>query len=625
MRPSAREAVTRADTSPAWLPFAAAGAACAAFLLVALDVGVWHPGYAYGDERIVVCWLQNLREGAPLQWQFSRGCLTRAMQWLWVEAAGTDLGTLHTPDLVVLVFEWLFLALVARRWFDDETAAWSVLAISLNAQTWVRARSLLAFQALPMESLLLALLAGKVRGRGAALAWGLAGSLFFLDYDGAFIALPAVWLTCVALDAPFRKQALYSALGLAAGGLALLWHGQGGPFSAYVAARLGAGMAGSGDPGLAGRLRFLGECVTGGPALPYFGVTDWPAWPVWAWAGLAAGLWSLRRSAAGVLVAWAAGAVVLTQMVHSSYGLPLHRLAAAAPALALVTGVGLGLLRRRLGRRTWVLAVLLLAGAASEGWAWWRHQQAFAPELYDRCEGLEQLRLAYRRDLADPSLRLVTQLDGTSQADARFVLDRPLALGASPPTRVLALIPADYAPALKGLGADASWFWVEKGFEPALAVLAQGAPAARLAAIEDSLAPLVGTEGEAPSLRLRRIEAWLREARPRDPWTWTAAVEADVETAVEVAPLDTQQLARLAAPGLLSAAPWTDLARASYLSYPRAAIAYCRRAEALDPADGEALLIEAASLRSLGDPRAEERSQAWVRLRASGRGWRHTQ
>jgi hypothetical protein len=617
--------VTQADASPAWLPLAAACAACAAFLLVALDVGVWHPGYAYGDERIVVCWLQNLREGAPLQWQFSRGCLTRTLQWLWVEAAGTDLGTLHTPGMAVLALEWLFLALVARRWFDDETAAWSVLAISLSAQTWVRARSLLAFQALPMESLLLALMAGKVRGRAAALVWGLAASLVFLDYDGALIALPAVWLACVALDAPFRKQALYSALGLAVGGVALLWHGQGGPFSAYVAARLGTGLAGSGDPGLGGRLRFLGECVTGGPALPYFGVTHWPAWPVWAWAPLAAGAWSLRRSAAGVLVAWAAGAVLLTQMVHSSYGFPLHRLAAAAPALALVTGIGMVRLRRRLGRRAWVLGVLLAAGAASEGWAWWRHQQAFAPELYDRCEGLEEVRLAYRRDLADPSLRLVTQLDGSSQADARFVLDRPLSLGGPPPMRVLALLPADYAQAWKALGGEASWFWVAKGFEPAVAVLAQGAPAARLAAIEDSLVPLVGTEEDAPPQRLKRIEAWLREAKPRDPWTWTAAVEADVETAVQVAPLNAEQFARLAAPGLLSAAPWTDLARASYLSYPRAAVEYCRSAEALDPADGEALLIEAASLKSLGDPRAAELSQAWVSLRASGKGWRHTQ
>jgi hypothetical protein len=112
---------------------------------------------------------------------------------------------------------------------------------------------------------------------------------------------------------------------------------------------------------------------------------------------------------------------------------------------------------------------------------------------------------------------------------------------------------------------------------------------------------------------------------PRDPWTLTAALEADLESALQTGALSAGELSRLEGAKLLSAAPWMVLARAAYIPNPRAAIAYCRRAEALDPSDGEALLIEAASLRSLGDPRAADVSRAWVALRESGAGWRHTE
>jgi hypothetical protein len=616
--------VNRDEGMPAWLPWAAAGAACAAFLLVLMDVSVWHPGYTYGDERVEICKLQYLREGAPWFWQFSFGCLTRAGQWLWVRINGTALASLHTPEMAVLALEWLFLALVVRRWFGDETAAWSVLALTLSAQGWVWGRSLLAFQALPMEALLLAFLAGRVKGRLAAFSWGLAASLAFLDYDGAFIAVPGVWLACAAMDAPFRRRALYSALGLFAGGAALLWHGQ-AHLAAYAAARLGTGQARDYDPGLVGRLRFLWELVAGGPALPYFGVSGWPAWPPWAWMGLLLGAWSLRRTAGLAVVAWGAGAVLVMLSVHSDYGLPLHRLAAAVPALAVVTGVGLATMRRRLGRRAWLLGVLLAAGAASEGWAWWRYQQTYAPELYDRSQSLELLRMAYLQDLADPSVRVVTQLGGISQADARFVLDRSPVSGGPPPGRVLAVVPADYAPELRGMRAKTEWFWVAKGLEPAVVVSAQGAEASRLASIEDSLMPVVGTEMDPSPVKRARIDAWLRAAAPRDPWTRTAAVEADLDAAIHVGAVSPEEFSFLRAAKPLSAAPWMVLARDNSGPDPREAIADCMRAEALDPRDGEALLLEASCLRSLGDPRAAQVSAAWVALRASGAAWRHTE
>ena len=615
---------------PAWLPWAAAAAAGAAFLLVLVDAGLWHPGYAYGDERFEISWLQNLREGAPMTWVFGGGCLTRAAQWAWVALNGPSLAALHTPELAVLAAEWLCLVLVARRWFGEEAAAWSLLAAALSAQTWTRARSLLAFQALPMETLLLALASGRVDSRARALAWGGLAGLVFLDYDGALIAVPGIWVACVAMDRGFRRQALYSALGLCAVGGAVLVLGH-GSLAAYAASRLGRGLDAATDAGLRGRLIFLKDLAVGGPVLPYLGVGRWPAWPWWTWAALVAAAWGLRRSPGTVLVVWAAGAAVLTQMIHSSYGPPVHRLAAVFVPLALLSGVGMARIRRVLGARAWMLGLLLVLGAATEGWAWWRHQMTFAPELYDRCSTLEEVRLGYRGPLEDPSVRVLTQLSGFSQADARFVLDRPLRkTGDGGPLlasqgRVLAIVPADYATALEGGGAGAAWIWAAKGLEPLVVVEAQGAQAFRLTAIEDALTGLVGTQAGSAAGRRERATAWLRSNPGADGWLRTAALEADLEAAVQAGPLSVEEFSWLRTPGLLSSAPWMVLARSTYLSDPRSAIYYCRRAEALDPRNGEALLVEAAGLRALGAPRAGQVSDAWVQARESGLAWRHTQ
>jgi hypothetical protein len=607
---------------PAWLLWATLAGLASAYALVLFDVSLWHPGYAYGDERNIIWWLQSLREGASLSWKFGRGCLSLRALWLWVEVNGTGLAGLHTPQMAALALEWLCLALVARRWFGEEAAAWSLLAAAVSAQAWVSARSLLSFQALPMETLLLAALAGGVRSRTAALAWGAASALLFYEYDGAFIAVPAVWLACVALDPAFRRRAGYSGAALLLAGLAIFLH-ESGRLASYAGVRLGS-IDSVADQGALGRLGFLKSLFTGGQVLPYFGVSAWPAWPWWTWAGLAAGVWHLRRSPGLWLAAWALGAVLVALMAHSNYGLPLHRLAAAVPALALLSGLGLARLRLRLGARAWVLGLLLLAGAASEGWAWWRHQMTFAPELYNRCSGLNEARLAFSEELKDPSLRVLSQLNGLPQGDVRFVLDRPLALGGPPPDHVLAIVPAAYADALGNSGGAAAWFWEAKGLEPTLVVEARGAQAARLSAIQDSLAPLIGATEDLPQ-RLERTRAWMRAPRSADPWTWTAVLEADLQAAVLTGRLGKEDLAWVAARRPVSDAPWMVLARASYKGEPRATIQDCRVALALNPRDGEAMLLEERCLRGLGDPEADALDRRWTAARASGHAWRDLQ
>lgn len=618
----------RGEAAPPWLLLAAALGALGAFLLVALDVSVWHPGYAYGDERDVLAWIQHQREGAPLIWQFSRGCFSMSAVKAFVALNGTDLASLHTPQLLSLALEWLFLALVARRWFGEEAAAWALLALCVSAQTWLRARSLLAFQFLPMETLALALAAGRVQGRPAALAWGLAAGLLFYEYDGAFIAVPGVWLACVALDPGFRRQARWSMAALALAGVLLLAQDH-GLLQRYLAVRLGTSGAQAPGSVLSKGLARLEGLAFGGACQPYLGICFWPAWPWWTWAGLALGAWGLLRTRGAALLAWAAAGVLLTQAVASPYGPPVHRLVAMAPALALLSGVGLARLRQGLGSKAWLLALLLAAGALSEGWAWWRHQAAFAPELYARCESLRQVRQDWSVRLQDPSLRLVTQLSGRTEADARFVLDRPLGTGGPPPSHVLALLPGDYAEALGPDKAQARWYVGAKGFEPELALELGGPAAARLAAVEDAVAPLVVYGQDDNRAREEAARAWL-EAQPAKPvpidaWAWTAALEADAEAGTRTGGWDDEDQRLLQSRPLACAAPWMVLARASCAADPRLSMAQSGQALAVDPTNGEALLIQAACLRTLGDPRAEQASAAWVRLRDAGLSWRHTQ
>ncbi len=600
-------------------------AAVLAYLTLACDVSLWHPWYAYGDERLLVCRLEDLREGARFLWRFGRGDLSLALLWGWVRLAGPGMARLHVPDLVLAALEWAALTLLARRWLGREASWFALLALTLCAQTLVRERSLLAFQALPAEAALLGLSAAWVRGRPGAVLWGLAAGCAFLDYDGSLIAVPGMMLAAAAFEPGFRAR-VGSAFAAMAAVAAVLAVRQRGDWASYAAVRLGTAGSAATDPGLSGRLAFARELLTGGPNLPYFGVTGWPAWAPWAWPGLAAGLWMARRGPARSLALWAVGGTATVLAVHSAYGLPVHRMAAVVPALALLSGAGFAGLRRRLGPAAApVLGALLVLGALSEGWAWCRHQWAFGPELYDRCQALGLLRRAHQRELSDPATRVVVQLDGMFDEDARLTLGvRPWPAGA-PWTRVLAVVPAGYLGGLDPRGPAPEVYWAEKGLEPAVAVVVAGAEARRLALVEDTIAPLLGREEGPAAAAFARFEAWLDVPVPRDPWTRTAALEGDLQEGLQSRGVGPRQMARLAAArGLVSDAPWMALARAVYAAEPKVGVGLAGQALRMDPRDGEALLVEAACLRALGDPRAAEVQGDWVRLREAGKAWRHT-
>ena len=158
---------------------------------------------------------------------------------------------------------------------------------------------------------------------------------------------------------------------------------------------------------------------------------------------------------------------------------------------------------------------------------------------------------------------------------------------------------------------------------------ARGAEARRLVQVERALAG-VGNPWESAPLRRARARSWLlaQDGPAADPWIRTAMLEEELVAGSQGGDpkdrVDAQDFAWLERGRLVSAAPWMVLARASYAGDPASGLAYSRRASALDPRDGEALLVQAACLRALGDPSAQAASDAWVRLRDEG-GWRHTE
>jgi hypothetical protein len=610
---------------PAWVVPAAVLGALLAFLVVAFDSLAWHPAWSYGDERIEVAKAQALREGAPLRLRLTGGCLTRAVQQVWYRWAGTGCDTMHLPEVFALLLTWLCLAVLAKRWFSEESAAWSLAAAAVSAQAWVWGRSLLSFQLLPLEILALGLAAGAVRRGWAGFLWGCAGACLALDYDGALVAVPGLALTCLVFEPEYRKRFAWVAAGASVAGGLLLIRDR-GAFGQWLAIRSGA-VAGEGSAAhftaLVSNLKGL---LWGGATVPYFGVADWPAWPVWTWAGLALGIGGALRSRTAVLLAWAALGALATQATSAPYGLPLHRMAVILLPLALLSGEGLRALRMRLGSRAWILGALLAFGFATESFAWIRQQFTFAPELYARSSGLQALRAEHAAELADPGAGLAVQLDGEFDGDARFALGAGSPAG-KVPGRVLALIPAGYAAGLpKGVRTER--IDAGPGLEPLLWVEAEGPFAQRLWDIQGVLTGMLGGPEDSDAGRRAAAAAWLRghPASAADPWMRSAVLECYLASgAHENLGPDPDLESAMTAPPPSFSAPWMVLARATYKNRPEAALGYLARAKEVDPDNGEAALLEAASRTLLGDSGGASAARArWVELRRLG-GWRHQQ
>jgi hypothetical protein len=366
---------------PAWLLAATLATLLGVGLMLCWETQVSRPYYSVGDESIHVGDMLAISHGLPLQWRWTRGDLERNGQWCWWQAVGSGPGQVLRLTLLVFALELVLLALVARRWWGPEAAAWALCCDLLCADTWMRARSFLAFAWLPAELLLLAWLSGKVKARWAALLWGVAAACLVMDYEGALLALPGLVLACLTLEPGFRKRWRWVLAAMAVV-VALIFRLQTKVISDYSNLRQSVNLGEGPRSVAASWVKNLWQLLVGGEPMPYFSVQHWPAVAVWAMPLMLVGAGLAWKRGRWALVFWAALAVLASQATVSPYGVAAHRLSAAWPALCLLAGAGGAWLRQYLDRRAWLwLGLLLALGAASELDAFYHHMAIFGDRL----------------------------------------------------------------------------------------------------------------------------------------------------------------------------------------------------------------------------------------------------
>lgn len=602
-----------AEGLPAWLLAATLAAVLGVAALLWAETQVLRPYYAQGDESIHVDEMLAISHGEPLHWRVGRGDLERNAQWLWWRAVGSGPGRL--PGLTLLVFgmELVLLAVVARRWWGAEAAAWALCCDLLCADTWMRARSILAFAWLPAELLLLGWLGGKVRAGWSALAWGVAAACLVMDYEGALLALPGLVLVCLALEPEFRRRWPWT-LGAMAGTLGLIAGMHSGQLSAYSNLRHAVNLSGSAGLLVRNWLANLGQLVVGGEPMPYFSVWHWPAVALWALPLMAVGAGLAWRGGRWTVLVWAALAALAGQAAVSSYGVAAHRLSAAWPALCLLGGAGGAWLRRSLGDRAWLWMGLLLAlGGAAELDAFCHHMGSFGERLWGRSRNMAAAAGIIARD-CPPDQSVDTALMELVRPTIGFHLQPRPGQG----RRAWVVLPAELRCVAGGAGQVLE---LHHGMddEPVLLLQAQGDQARRFDALESDLRTLLPLPVEAADIRAREL-AWLAKGG-HDPWArWT--VEAmNLRTYWMDQPVDPVVLADLLHSSATIPAPWAIVGRYLAQQNNQDGFRLFDHALALDPYYGPALIWKAAALRSQGRGAEADAALALLKERQVQRQW----
>lgn len=611
--PPVRPRIGSAAEAPDWLLRTAAFACLGTFAFLALEVFVFRRGYALGDETLLLRKFASLDPAEGLKWSLGQGSIQAHALQAWVRLTGFGLARLHAPALGVLALEWGLLWALGRRWLGAEAAAWAVLADALCAATWMRGRSVLSHAWLPVEVLALALLAGRVRGRAGATAWGLAAAALTLDYEGAAVALPFAVFACFAWEPALRRRWGWSAAGFALGMAALAAYA----FDALgtsIATRRGVNLG----PGTAAVARAfaanLGGLAFGGRPVPYLGVALWPAVAAWALPLGIYGCWSLRKGTAPLsLVAWALGAVALTQWDTAPWGLPSQRIVAAWPALCLVAGAGGAALRARAPRIPVAFWLALLAfGTLAEVGAFEMHMASQGRRIWGHSALLEAA-AQDARAAAREGKAVETALAEVRAGDVRLFVE---ASSGAPGRGAWVLLPAELKAAAAAQGLRTKVYREDAEDVPVLAAEVGPAQEARFAAMEKDLRPLLADAG-AP-----KEEAWLRRAGAGDDWAYAIVLDRRIRRLWRDSAPGQDLMALVAARPQISPGPAALLGRYELTRDPLAAAGFLDRALAVDPMWVPALEDEVTAHRRLGDEAGAERANAaWVKRLQDG-AWR---
>lgn len=589
--------MSQAAPAPKALRWALAVAAALVFALLLAETQWLRPGYGVGDETtqmrlLVAHWL-----GEPLALHWAQGSLHRLVLSAWIEGVGSGLGRLHVPGLAIFAVELAALWALAKRWFGEEAACWALLLDLLSASTWLRVRSLLTFQVVPLELLAFALASGRVRGWKGALALGAAASLLSLDYEAAMVAGPFVIVACAAHEPAFRRHLGWTLGGLLAG-IGVIIAMQPAVVSAYAGIRTGVNLGQGAGSILAAWGRNLWQLATGGEPMPYLGIAGWPAWALWAWPAMGLGLVAAWRNGGRSLLLWAGAVVLITQASLSAYGVPAHRLCAAWPAFCLIGALGLQRLRRGLGSQAgWALGLLLVVGAAAEANAFYRHMAVHGHQVWARSGLMAEAATELRREHAAGGAAIYTGLMEVRYPDIRFHLSSLPAQGSQ---AAWVLLPPEFRQAAGGLAAQPRVWAHSPNDEPILAIRVEGQEAARFQAMEAGLRPLLDGGDHRMGQGSERDRAWLAAKPPPDLWSWSAVLYRDLRRAWEGRGMDRPQLDLLASRAPVSPGPDATVGRFLVKRDPALALRFLDRALTIDPLYSPAMNDRAKALDAAG-------------------------
>jgi hypothetical protein len=550
----------------------------------------WSPGIAAPDELSQVAWIANAAKGLMPQPRFTSGYLV----WAYTAALGRWLPANATlvqllPSLAVGL-EGLLLAKVGGALGGPRAGLAAALVNAAAAQTLLRARTLLAFTYMPLELLLMVVLAEKLARPFWALAWGLLLSLILLDYE----AWPVAWPGLLWLASRRRPAwgALLTGLGL---GLTLVvlctapfWHNYAAQRSTlHTFDRMGV---------------FLRFCRA---LAAYFGglfggcheLGAWPAFPLWA---LPLALLGLVRSRSQPWL-WALVALGTLPMAAGDGAVEARRAVVAWPALCLLAGFGSaeaigwsGQTRLGLGGLLkWSLPLALAGLMLMEAAAMHRALAARDQPTYALSRRAEAAAAVLEKVSPGPK-DLLLELSGSDHAWEYWWLR------STPGAETWALVPGAYAlPALRAQGGR----WIGVGVPGAAPVfwLEPTAPQlARLRAVNTAATDLRAglVRGVDYTGLLQRCMQ--RLPRAKDPWLRTLLLESALDCALRLGGPDESLLQALEAQDLCSSNAW--LLAGAWLGPrdPARALRLLRRATSLDPRRAPAWRLRAALAKAQG-------------------------
>jgi hypothetical protein len=562
-------------------------------VLACADVFFWHTGYAYGDETDVIARVQRIREGAP--WDFTQGCLHRSLLLASMSLWPGQLWATSVPALGALALEGLLLFALGRRVGGPRAGFFAMLAGLASAFTLVRSRSALSFALFPAEFLAIVWLRLQCSKPWQWALWGAALGLLTLEYE-AFIPVAALlFVAPFPSDLPWRQRGWE----LAGIGLLLLATFDPAHLHHYFERRKVASLAQAGSPsaGLAG----LGGLILGGPAMPYLAPVEHGVLPLWYWLVLPFGLaaWSRRL---WVPLAYLGLGLALPLMGGAPYGLPAHRMIAAWPVLALVTGMGLerlmGFAEGRTARAVLVAGLALVVVTEVRAW---QHNQALMDATFrGPVRDLQRAAQAGWTESQRRGLPLVTELHPMQGAQFRFLTGHAVPLPDAKATTIVAFLQWEYLPAVRKHFGPVLNFREEAGLAPTRLALLDGALARQALEAELSFRPLLIQTTQYTVDSSQVILGWLRQHPKAGPWARTLAVDYLLTLGWYLGCLEEAWVKDAQREPLVSSHPLVVVADAVALSHPEQSLALARQARSLDPHNTKAWQSERRALEKLG-------------------------